>query len=396
MDQRQALAGKGKRRRCLQPGAIVFAQRAFPRIAVVVFDIGQPHRLARPQALVLGVIAIECGRPGLTHGDLLRRVVPVPRIGRIECAPVIARLLHFAEHEDRADCRQALAHRLPEIDRYVSRHIGAISVDAIVAHPHLHRLADMLAHARFRPVEIDDIGPVPPRGRAEIAIPCFLIPVGVVAAQLVVPRGVVGDEVEDDVEALFMRGIDEGPEILLAAEFGVHIVIALHRIGRAERALAVLLPDGMDRHQPQHIDAQFLEARQLFLRGLEGAFRGELAGVDLVQHRIARPFGILQLDEGLWLPCLVACLSYIGGLLTHRPCTARDEGDGGHTHCGALHAASPGTLTRSMASAAMASVAAAKAMVQIGSVGKNAFMIEPITVATSSWGTTMKTLNRPI
>ena len=40
--------------------------------------------------------------------------------------------------------------------------------------------------------------------------------------------------------------------------------------------------------------------------------------------------------------------------------------------------------------------AAAKAMVQIGSPGNKPFMIEPITVATSNWGTTMKMLNSPM
>ena len=35
-------------------------------------------------------------------------------------------------------------------------------------------------------------------------------------------------------------------------------------------------------------------------------------------------------------------------------------------------------------------------IMQIGSPGKNAFMIDPMTVATSNWGMTMKTLNRPM
>ena len=37
-----------------------------------------------------------------------------------------------------------------------------------------------------------------------------------------------------------------------------------------------------------------------------------------------------------------------------------------------------------------------RAPVQIGSPGKKRFMIEPITVATSSCGTTTKTLNSPM
>ena len=53
-------------------------------------------------------------------------------------------------------------------------------------------------------------------------------------------------------------------------------------------------------------------------------------------------------------------------------------------------------LIRSDAAAANSSVTAANAMVQIGSPGKKAFMMEPITVATSNCGSTTKMLNNPI
>lgn len=47
-----------------------------------------------------------------------------------------------------------------------------------------------------------------------------------------------------------------------------------------------------------------------------------------------------------------------------------------------------------MASAATSQLAAANSIIQIGSPGNSAFMIVPIAVATSSCGTTMKTLKR--
>lgn len=52
--------------------------------------------------------------------------------------------------------------------------------------------------------------------------------------------------------------------------------------------------------------------------------------------------------------------------------------------------------TRIEAMAARISVPAAKAMVQIGSPGKKAFMIDPITIATSNCSTRTKMLNSPI
>lgn len=68
----------------------------------------------------------------------------------------------------------------------------------------------------------------------------------------------IGDQIENDVKALSMGSIDEGFEVLLRAELRVHFIIVLHRIGAAQRSLAVFLPDGVDRHQPQNIDTHFL------------------------------------------------------------------------------------------------------------------------------------------
>jgi hypothetical protein len=57
----------------------------------------------------------------------------------------------------------------------------------------------------------------------------------------------------------------------------------------------------VDGHQPQDVDAQLLEARQLLLGGAEGAFGRELAGVDLVDAGVTGPLGILKVDIGLRL-----------------------------------------------------------------------------------------------
>lgn len=91
--------------------------------------------------------------------------------------------------------------------------------------------------------------------------------------------------------------------------------------------------------------------------------------------------------------------------------SARDGGEDGGTGGQADTDQAPGAIeevtdrpsaagqrvsTRSIAIAASAMTPAAKAIVQIGSVGNHAFMIEPITVATSSCGTTTKTLNNPM
>ena len=164
------------------------------------------------------------------------------------------------------------------------------------------------------------------------------------AAQGVIPRRVIGDEVEDHLETLFVRGIDEGAEFLLRAEFRVHCVIVLHRIGATQSALAVLLPDRVDRHEPQYVDAQFLQARQLLLRGGESAVLGEMTGVDLVQDRIARPFGMLDRDGLSRLPCIAGRLL---GRARHRIGAARDESCCGCSENELTHWSSPRARTPS-------------------------------------------------
>ena len=120
--------------------------------------------------------------------------------------------------------------------------------------------------------------------------------------EFVVPGGVVRDEIEDHLEALCMCGIDEGAKVLLGTEFGVHRVIVLHGIGAAKGALAVFRADRVDRHEPENIDAQFLEARQFLHGSGEGSFGCELAGINLIKHRVARPFGMRQCHLVLGFP----------------------------------------------------------------------------------------------
>ena len=83
-----------------------------------------------------------------------------------------------------------------------------------LAHPVLHRLGHVAAQVRVVVVEVDDVVPVPPRRRAEVALPVTGVPLGVLLDETVVPRGVVGDPVEDDVQAEVVRGVDEVAQVL--------------------------------------------------------------------------------------------------------------------------------------------------------------------------------------
>ena len=103
----------------------------------------------------------------------------------------------------------------------------------------------------------------------------------------------VGDPVQNDVKPLRMCGVDKGTKIVLGAEFRVHAEIVFDGVRAAQAAFAILLANRMNGHQPENVDAERLEARQLLCGGVERAFRCELAGVDLIDDGVFRPFRML-------------------------------------------------------------------------------------------------------
>ena len=133
----------------------------------------------------------------------------------------------------------------------------------------------------------------------EVAFPIAVIPVGMLFYDWIVPRTMVCNPIQNDVEALFMGGVNEAAEVVFGAEFGVYAEIVFDGIGAAQSAFAIDLSDGVDGHQPEDVDAEIFESGELRLRGLERPLGGELAGVYLVENRIFCPFGVLNFDIGL-------------------------------------------------------------------------------------------------
>ena len=260
----------------------------------MVGDVGHAIALAGPGALAPRVVHEELGQPGPTLHDVVHGLIPAPRVGRIKCLRMQVARLPLGQHEDRPDRVQLTAHVVPEVDRHEARHVAAVAVDADFPHPVFHCLGHVLAHAGLRVIEIDDIRPVPPRRRAEIAVPVALVPVGMLFSQRIVPGRVVGDPVEDHVHIERMSGVDESLEVVQRAELGIDAKIIAYRVRTAERALPVLFADRVDRHEPQDVDTEIPEPRQLPLDGAERPFGAELPDVDLVNRGIAAPLGVFE------------------------------------------------------------------------------------------------------
>ena len=110
----------------------------------------------------------------------------------------------------------------------------------------------------------------------------------------VVATAVVWNPVENHFHPQRVGFIHNRLEIVECAIFGIHSLIVFHGIVAAKFPFAVEFRNGMDGHKPQDIHAQFLELRQIGFKSLESAFGGVLAHVHLINHGIARPFGVID------------------------------------------------------------------------------------------------------
>src|SRR5438045_9689367 len=80
---------------------------------------------------------------------------------------------------------------------------------------------------------------------------------------------------------------DEPVQVGRRAVFRIDAVVVAHGVGAAERALGLELPNRVDRHQPQDVDAELLESIELRRDAGEVTRGRELARKDLVDDYLA-------------------------------------------------------------------------------------------------------------
>ena len=296
VNKRNAFADDRKYDRRVERIAEGLELRSFPRILVVVADEHQPHAVFRVAAEVARVKPNQLVEFVFSGDDVDHDLVPTEGVGRVERLGVQVPALPLGQHEYRFDRVQFLARVIPELDRHVAGHIAAVTIDAGFFDPVPERIGHELAQPGLRIVQVDDVRPVPPWRGPEITFPVPLVPVRVLRPERIVPGRVIANPVDDDVKTELVRTIDEVLQVVERAELRVDAVIVFHRVGAAERAFSVLHADLVYRHEPHDRDAQFLQPRQLFGRGAEGALGRELPRVQLVDCRRLAPLGMRQLD----------------------------------------------------------------------------------------------------
>ena len=274
----------------------------------------EPHavRVGR-KALGLFVHVIAQHLDGLLAlGHLVGQVVEVPSVAHVEGAVVVFRLFGFGKHEDvGVDRLELSAGHLPKRGRHLHRHVAAVPIHPAVLHP----VDQGVRHARVKPVVHAvlpiELGHVPPVGAqwglqvAEaVQQVVFLVRLGPHAIE----GAVVGHPVQNHPQAQRVGLVHKSLEVFKGSVVGVDGVVVLHAVGTSQRrtaglhdvivgvftAFAVDLSNGMHRHQPQNVRAEFLQPRKVWDQGVEGSLWGVLTHVHFVDGRVLGPLGVHQ------------------------------------------------------------------------------------------------------
>ena len=177
-------------------------------------------------------------------------------------------------------------------------HIHAEAVDLVLVDPVNHVLTLCLHHGRIAVVQFRHIGPI---GWIVVVVSAvgdfarfgiLVVKVGAFGHPRVVPRGVVGDPVDDELEALLVGGLDEVAKIFLCPKLGINPSVILDGVIGAKHTFAVLHPDRLNGHQPKDVHPHFTQTGQVRLKGRKRTLGGVLTDVDLVHVGIFRPLGV--------------------------------------------------------------------------------------------------------
>ena len=94
-----------------------------------------------------------------------------------------------------------------------------------------------------------------------------------------------------------MRGVHEGPRVGERAELGIDLRVIADRVIAAQRAFAVDDADRLDGHDPEDVDAEAVEPREVSLQRRERSLGCVLADVHFIEDGGARPLGGRRGDD---------------------------------------------------------------------------------------------------
>ena len=185
---------------------------------------------------------------------------------------------------------------VPEVGRHQPGDIAAITVDVGLAHPVGHRLGHIPPDLRHGVVEVDDVVPVPPRGRGELALPVAGIPPAGDRSRWLSHAVWFATQSRMAIQAQRMRLRDKGLQIVQRP--GVQRIdreVVAHGIRGAEGALRLTSPIGLIgiSHTIVTPRSRSRGSSQAAAARVPGA---ELPRIDSIDRRAATPLRVGQLD----------------------------------------------------------------------------------------------------
>jgi hypothetical protein len=112
-----------------------------------------------------------------------------------------------------------------------------------------------------------------------------------------VPGGVIRNDIDEHFHTALVSGGDELLQIIRAAVSRIDCVVVAHRVGTADRSFRFELAHGMNRHEPDDIDAKILESIELRGHAFEIARWREGPREYLVDDGVVQPVRTLPCDR---------------------------------------------------------------------------------------------------
>ena len=104
-----------------------------------------------------------------------------------------------------------------------------------------------------------------------------------------VPRGVIGNDIDEHLHAACVRSGHQRFQIFGLAIRRIDRIVVAHRVRTAERSLRLELAHGVNGHQPDDIDTEIFQPVQLCRDAFEIPARGERAWKHLVDDCRTQP-----------------------------------------------------------------------------------------------------------
>ena len=271
-----------------------FLLGSVPTVLVMVGDEVHTDSLGTDGGVCLGKIIPQVFHTLLALCYLVHDMMQRPAVVHIEgtLGQFIGFVLILRQGEHIRMGQTQVAHRpVPEIGRYLTRYIAAETVNTDAVHPPMHRFEHLGTHVLVVIVQFGDIRPVVLHHQVSEAV--TVMP-SLMLRPLAVRSCMVSHPVEDHFEALFVCLFEEMLEVRACAELGVDRAVIDDGVVTAQRTFTGDHTDRLARHDPDDVDAVFLECRQQTFCGSERTFRCCLAGVQLIDRCIVRPFGVTQ------------------------------------------------------------------------------------------------------